>query len=160
MMLVEVIRFVYIFNRTLLKNQIKIEYKYHKHLRKMFDISQVFWYYPGSLNHILRYSSSGRGQYQGCSPRPTPPRPAEKRAAMPRSVLRKASPAPPCPTEIDKSRGAQRDTDYAHTFGLRVEKWRKSFSFGLLNSLWLSGLQKDHLKVRECNVFLDQNNIL
>ena len=68
--------------------------------------------------------------YQGCSPRPTPPRPAGKRAAPPREKQASPRHAPPRPAPEKLTKPTGRDgakltvdfTDYAHTFGLRVGK--------------------------------------
>ena len=65
---------------------------------------------------------------QGCSPRPTPPRPAEKRAAPPREKQALPRPAPQKLTKPTGRNGAKLTvdcTDYAHTFGLRMEKKMK-----------------------------------
>ena len=86
--------------------------------------------------------------------RPAPTRPAPRKNGPPRPAPQKASLAPPHPAlqKLTKPAGRSGEkltidyTDYAHTFGLRVGKWSNSFSFGLLYSLWLSGLQEDHLK--------------
>ena len=84
----------------------------------------------------------------GC---PAPPR---KKQALPR------------PAEIDKTRGAQRGkADYRlhrlcpHIWAESGEMKEKLFiwSFVQLVIIWFAGRP---LKVRECNVFLDQNTIL
>ena len=86
--------------------------------------------------------------------------------APPHPALRKNKGAPPRPTEIDKTRGAQRGKADCRFHRLCPHIWAKSgemkeqLLFGLLYSLWLSGLQKDHLKVIECNVFLVQSTRL
>ena len=87
---------------------------------------------------------------QGCST--PPPRPAKNELPRPAPPCKKQALPRPAPQKLTKPAGRNRAkltidfTEYAHTFGLRVVKWRQSFSFGLLYSLWLSGLQKDHLK--------------
>ena len=61
------------------------------------------------------------------------PRPAEKKAAPPRPAPRKASLAPPRPAPQKLTKPAGRNgakltvdcKDYAHTFGLRMEKKMK-----------------------------------
>ena len=81
--------------------------------------------------------------------RPAPPRgktgcraPPHEKQALPCPALQKLTK----PAGRNGAKPTVDYTDYALPFGLRVGKWRKGFSFGLLYSLWLSGLQKDHLK--------------
>ena len=94
------------------------------------------------------------GKQQGCSPH-------EKQAAPPREKQ-----ALPRPAEIDKTRGPQRGkTDYRlhrlcpHIWAESGEMKEKLFiwSFVQLVIIWFAGRP---FKVRECNVFLDQNTIL
>ena len=71
--------------------------------------------------------------------------PAPRKKGPPRPAKRRPCPAPQKLTKPAGCNGAKLPvdyTDYTDTFGLRVGKWRKSFSLGLLYSLWLSGLQK------------------
>ena len=86
---------------------------------------------PGSTLHhciITRQTTGSKLIFtypprQGFSPRPTPPRLAEKQAALPRK--KQALPRP-APQKLTKPAGRSRAkltvdyTDYAHTFGLRV----------------------------------------
>ena len=70
-------------------------------------------------------SSHGLGCYQGCSPRPTPPGPAEKRASPPREKQALPRPAPQKLTKPAGRNGAKLTvdcTDYALTFGLKMGK--------------------------------------
>ena len=87
-------------------------------------------------------------------PHPAPPR---EKQALPR------------PAEIDKTRGAQRGKVDCRLHRLCPHIWAKNgeenemkeklfiWSFVQLVIVWFA---EDHLKVRECNVFLDQNTIL
>ena len=110
---------------------------------------------PGSRTHISPLLLMTLEHFnQGCSPRPTPPRPAEKWAA------------PPRPAEIDKSRGAQRGKANYKLHRLCPPIWAESgemkeklfiWSFVQLVIIWFA---ERPFKVRECNVFLDQNTIL